>query len=84
MWAFTSDWSGGELLIPQILRGFPQAFAVAPAINLGLGSLPPERLKYVSGPFNMMRDLGDAVGIGVRRHSQQPDQIQFFSTSPRI
>jgi MFS transporter, DHA2 family, multidrug resistance protein len=58
MWAYsyiTSDWSGGELLIPQILRGFPQAFAVAPAINLGLGSLPPERL------FNMMRNLGGAV-----------------------
>jgi len=49
MWAFTSDWSGGELLIPQILRGFPQVFAVAPAVNLGLGSLPPERLKYASG-----------------------------------
>jgi len=43
MWAYsyiTSDWSGGELLIPQI-RGFPQVFAVAPAVNLGLGSLPP-------------------------------------------
>jgi hypothetical protein len=28
MWAFsyiTSDWSGGELLVPQVLRGFPQA-----------------------------------------------------------
>src|SRR5215469_13798241 len=41
MWAFsyiTSDWSGAELLIPQVLRGFPQVFAVAPAVNLGLGS----------------------------------------------
>jgi DHA2 family multidrug resistance protein len=68
MWAFsyiTSDWSGGELLIPQILRGFPQVFAVAPAVNLGLGSLPPERLKYASGLFNMMRNLGGAVGIAV-------------------
>jgi MFS transporter, DHA2 family, multidrug resistance protein len=68
MWAFsyiTSDWSGGELLLPQILRGFPQVFAVAPAVNLGLGSLPPERLKYASGLFNMMRNLGGAVGIAV-------------------
>jgi MFS transporter, DHA2 family, multidrug resistance protein len=68
MWAFsyiTSDWSGGELLVPQILRGFPQVFAVAPAVNLGLGSLPPERLKYASGLFNMMRNLGGAVGIAV-------------------
>ena len=68
MWAFsyiTSDWSGAELLIPQVLRGFPQVFAVAPAVGLGLGSLPPERLKYASGLFNMMRNLGGAVGIAV-------------------
>jgi len=68
MWTFsyiTSDWSGTELLIPQVLRGFPQVFAVAPAVNLGLGSLSPERLKYASGLFNMMRNLGGAVGIAV-------------------
>ena len=34
-------------------------------MNLGLGSLPPERLKYASGLFNMMRNLGGAVGIAV-------------------
>jgi DHA2 family multidrug resistance protein len=61
----TSDWSGAELLWPQLLRGFPQVFAVAPSVNLGLGSLPPERLKYASGLFNMMRNLGGAVGIAV-------------------
>jgi len=68
MWSFsfiTHDWSASELLVPQILRGFPQVFAVAPSVNLGLGSLPPERLKYASGLFNMMRNLGGAVGIAV-------------------
>ena len=55
----------GELLVPQVLRGFPQVFAVAPGVTLGLGSLPPERLKYASGLFNMMRNLGGAVGIAV-------------------
>jgi DHA2 family multidrug resistance protein len=66
MWSFsfiTSQWSAAELLLPQILRGFPQVFAVAPSVNLGLGSLPPERLKYASGLFNMMRNLGGAFGI---------------------
>ena len=66
MWSYsfiTSQWSATELLLPQILRGFPQVFAVAPSVNLGLGSLPPERLKYASGLFNMMRNLGGAVGI---------------------
>jgi DHA2 family multidrug resistance protein len=68
MWSFsyiTHDWGADQLLIPQLLRGFPQVFAVAPAVTLGLGSLPPERLKYASGLFNMMRNLGGAVGIAV-------------------
>jgi len=68
MWSYsfvTHDWGGAELLVPQLLRGFPQVFVVAPAVNLGLGSLPPERLKYASGLFNMMRNLGGAVGIAV-------------------
>ena len=68
MWGFsfiTHDWGAAELLLPQVLRGFPQVFAVAPSVNLGLGSLPPERLKYASGLFNMMRNLGGAVGIAV-------------------
>ncbi|HEU5015213.1 MAG TPA: DHA2 family efflux MFS transporter permease subunit, partial [Roseiflexaceae bacterium] len=68
MWSFsyiTHDWGDDELLIPQILRGFPQVFAVAPAVTLGLGSLSPERLKYASGLFNMMRNLGGAVGIAM-------------------
>jgi DHA2 family multidrug resistance protein len=68
MWSFsfiTHDWGGDQLLIPQILRGLPQVFAVAPSVTLGLGSLTPERLKYASGLFNMMRNLGGAVGIAV-------------------
>jgi DHA2 family multidrug resistance protein len=68
MWSYsfiTHDWGSNELLVPQFLRGFPQVWAVAPAVTLGLGSLPPERLKYASGLFNMMRNLGGAVGIAV-------------------
>jgi DHA2 family multidrug resistance protein len=68
LWSFsfiTHDWGSAELFLPQVLRGFPQVFAVAPAVNLGLGSLPPNRLKYASGLFNMMRNLGGAIGIAV-------------------
>ncbi len=61
----TAEWGALQLLIPQVLRGFPQVFAVAPAVNLGLGSLPPARLKYASGLFNMMRNLGGAIGIAL-------------------
>jgi DHA2 family multidrug resistance protein len=66
MWYFapiTHDWGWRELLLPQALRGFSQQFAVAPAVTLGLGSLAPERLKLASGLFNLMRNLGGAIGI---------------------
>ncbi len=68
MWSFsaiTSDWGGDQLFWPQVLRGFPQVWCVAPSVTLGLGSLSPARLKYASGLFNMMRNLGGAVGIAV-------------------
>src|SRR5215510_3522139 len=66
MWNFTPithDWGWRELLLPQALRGFAQQFAVAPTVTLTLGGLPPERLKLASGLFNLMRNLGGAIGI---------------------
>jgi MFS transporter, DHA2 family, multidrug resistance protein len=61
----THDPGAPQLLLPQLFRGFPQVFAVAPGINLGLGSLPARRLKFSSGLFDRMRNLGGAVGIAV-------------------
>jgi DHA2 family multidrug resistance protein len=66
MWNFTPithDWGARELLLPQGLRGFAQQFAVAPTVTLTLGGLAPERLKFASGLFNLMRNLGGAIGI---------------------
>lgn len=51
------------MLLPQALRGFAQQFAVAPTVTLTLGGLAPERLKLASGLFNLMRNLGGAIGI---------------------
>ena len=68
MWNFTPithDWGWRELLIPQAFRGFSQQFAVAPTVTLTLGAIPPERLKLASGLFNLMRNLGGAIGIAV-------------------
>jgi DHA2 family multidrug resistance protein len=36
---------------------------VAPTVTLTLGGLAPERLKLASGLFNLMRNLGGAIGI---------------------
>ncbi len=66
LWEFTPithDWSWHELLLPQALRGFAQQFTVAPTVTLTLGALAPDRLKSASGLFNLMRNLGGAIGI---------------------
>jgi DHA2 family multidrug resistance protein len=66
MWDFapiSHDWGWRELLLPQAFRGFSQQFAVAPTVTLTLGGLAPDRLKLASGLFNLMRNLGGAIGI---------------------
>lgn len=66
MWSFapiTHDWGSAELMLPQAMRGMGQQFAVAPTVTLTLGALPPARLKLASGLFNLMRNLGGAIGI---------------------
>jgi DHA2 family multidrug resistance protein len=59
----THDWSAHELLLPQALRGIGQQLAVPPTVTLTLGGIAPNRLKQASGLFNLMRNLGGAMGI---------------------
>ena len=60
-----ANWDFNELLIPQILRGVSLMLCMVPITNLALGTLPPDRLKNASGLFNLMRNLGGAVGLAV-------------------
>jgi DHA2 family multidrug resistance protein len=61
----TRDYDFYELLVPQILRGIGMMFAMVPTNNVALGTLPPDRLKNASGLFNLMRNLGGALGLAV-------------------
>lgn len=59
------DWDFQELLIPQIMRGLALMLCMVPINNLALGTLSPERMKNASGLYNLMRNLGGAVGLAV-------------------
>nr|WP_246669102.1 DHA2 family efflux MFS transporter permease subunit [Ancylobacter sp. TS-1] len=61
----TKDWDFWELLIPQILRGVGIMMAMIPINNVSLGTLPLAQLKNASGLFNLMRNLGGAVGLAL-------------------
>jgi len=59
----TGDWAFGELILPQVFRGFGLMCCMLPINNLALGTLPPARLKNASGLYNLTRNLGGAVGL---------------------
>jgi MFS transporter, DHA2 family, multidrug resistance protein len=61
----TRDYDFYELLLPQILRGIGMMCAMVPTNNIALGTLPPDRVKNASGLFNLMRNLGGAVGLAL-------------------
>jgi DHA2 family multidrug resistance protein len=59
----TQDWDFWELLWPQIFRGVGLMFSIVPVTNTALGTLSRERIKNASGLFNLMRNLGGAIGL---------------------
>jgi DHA2 family multidrug resistance protein len=61
----TRDYDFDELMLPQILRGIGMMMAMVPTNNIALGTLAPERVKNASGLFNLMRNLGGAVGLAI-------------------
>ena len=61
----TREYDFYELLLPQILRGIGMMCAMVPTNNIALATLQPDRVKNASGLFNLMRNLGGAVGLAV-------------------
>jgi len=61
----TRDYDFYELLVPQILRGIGMMCAMVPTNNIALGTLPADRVKNASGLFNLMRNLGGALGLAI-------------------
>ena len=48
---------------PQVIRGAAIMFCLLPPTRFALGHLPPEQVPDASGLFNLMRNLGGAIGL---------------------
>ncbi len=59
----TSDYD--EMFWPQILRGSAIMLCLLPPTRLALGHLAPDRVADASGLFNLMRNLGGAIGLAL-------------------
>lgn len=54
-----------QMFWPQIVRGVAIMFCLLPPTRLTLGSLPEAQVPAASGLFNLMRNLGGAIGIAL-------------------
>jgi DHA2 family multidrug resistance protein len=59
----TPDWGFDAWLWPQALRGFSILLCIVPSVNLALTGFMGPELRAASGLFNLMRNLGGAIGI---------------------
>ncbi len=59
----TPEWGFMALLAPQVLRGFAIMLCIVPSVGLALNGFGAAELRYASGLFNLMRNLGGAIGI---------------------
>lgn len=58
-----SNWGFGELLIPQLARGLFVMLCIVPSVGMALSAFQGPELRSASGLFNLMRNLGGAIGI---------------------
>ncbi len=72
----TSDWSFNEFLLPQILRGAGLMFCMVPANVLAMSGQEGDTLKDASGLYNLMRNLGGALGLAVL-NTELTDRLAF-------
>jgi DHA2 family multidrug resistance protein len=61
----TGNYAADQLLWPNVVRAIGQALVMAPLSAVATSGIEPENAGSASGLFNMMRNLGGAVGIAV-------------------
>ena len=60
-----ANFAGPQLFWPNIIRAFGQALLLTPLAMIASAGIEPEYAGSASALFNMMRNLGGAVGIAI-------------------
>jgi DHA2 family multidrug resistance protein len=61
----TAQWGFGELFWPQAVRGLAVMLCIVPSVGMALSLFQGPELRSAAGLFNLMRNLGGAIGIAV-------------------
>ncbi|MBV9882313.1 MAG: DHA2 family efflux MFS transporter permease subunit, partial [Sphingomonadaceae bacterium] len=58
-----AEWGFAELFWPQAVRGLAVMLCIVPSVGMALEGFAGNELRSASGLFNLMRNLGGAIGI---------------------
>lgn len=61
----TAESDVSQFFISQMIIGFSLMFCFIPINALALGALPKDKVKNASGLYNLMRNLGGALGLAI-------------------
>jgi DHA2 family multidrug resistance protein len=61
----TPEWGFAAFSGPLLLRGFASMLCIVPSVGLALNGFDATEVRYASALFNLMRNLGGAIGIAV-------------------
>ncbi|MFL5251612.1 MAG: DHA2 family efflux MFS transporter permease subunit [Rhodopila sp.] len=59
----TNDYAAPQLLVPDIVRALGQALVMTPLSAIAMVGILPHEAGAASGLFNMLRNLGGAIGV---------------------
>ena len=74
----TGDYASDQLFWPNVVRAIGQALVLTPLSAVATGGIEPENAGSASALFNMMRNLGGAIGIAAL-HTLLTKREQYHS-----
>ncbi len=86
----TADVGFAQLFLPQMLHGIAIVITFLPMTAIALGTLPIQGIQNASGLYNLMRNLGGAIGLAAintiigGRYDLHRDRLAESITAARI
>jgi MFS transporter, DHA2 family, multidrug resistance protein len=80
-----ADYSGPQIFWPNIIRAFGQAVVLTPLLAITMVSIAPQETGAASGLFNMMRNLGGAIGVAlIETYFTKREQFHSFIINQHV
>ncbi|WP_076864310.1 DHA2 family efflux MFS transporter permease subunit [Bradyrhizobium mercantei] len=79
------NYAGPQLFVPDVTRAFGQALVMAPLSGIAMVGITSEEAGAASGLFNMLRNLGGAIGVAmIETFSTKREQYHSFVINSHV